>query len=229
MPTKPDLIRVDDKGPVERDWLIAYAHEILFEDPKIFISCSSHDYALKYRQYLQKRLEESGWEVSVYADLAKQDLTYAEAKRLITDADYLVGIWMPDEREDHDDPDAKPDQPGRAAEEQPESDDPAALGKGRRKPVRPGTAKLSPWMHFEMGLAVAFDREFKILASKSLDTSGVVRRIAGDRPVFRFKEGPIARHFGECVTSLLDFMNLNWRRRPYQRVELRAEPTSHSE
>ena len=69
---------------------------------------------------------------------------------------------------------------------------------------------MSPWLHFELGQAVAFEREFKILASNSLPDVRLVRRIAADRPVFWFDE-EVEEDFAAKAKELLVFMELNWR------------------
>ncbi|HEV7660005.1 MAG TPA: hypothetical protein VGO55_09190 [Allosphingosinicella sp.] len=204
-PRRPKRLKADTHGPVERDWLITYANDMLFKGPNIFISSS----VLKpgYRDILAQRLLEDRWEVSFYGDNAQMEATYTEARRLVADADYFVGIWTPDEDS--------------------ESQDPTQNGKAGKKKGANGTNQVhtSPWMHFELGQAVAFEREFKILASKRLLVKDVVRRIAADKPVFRFEEDSSHpsdeasnyKHFDDQVDALLKYMNLNWRNGRYSR------------
>ncbi|MEA3064876.1 MAG: hypothetical protein QOJ27_1322, partial [Sphingomonadales bacterium] len=70
-----------------------------------------------------------------------------------------------------------------------------------------------------------------------------VRRIAGDRPVFRFDEGEMEGEnggenggenrgqegkFSRCVDSLLDFMDLNWRKGRHSSKKTSKKPSSES-
>lgn len=221
-PRRPKLMKLDPHGPVERDWLITYANELLFMAPRIFISSS----VLKpgYREILAQRLFENGWKVSFYGDTAQEEATYTEARRLVADADYFVGIWTPDEPESGADAvqPVTPHPRGRGLEA--EGDATRVDGSGATRD------RTSPWMQFELGQAVAFEREFKILASDQLLVREVVRRIAADKPVFRFREDAEYRHFKEQVEILLNYMELNWRNGRYsqRRTHRGAEPDPES-
>jgi hypothetical protein len=195
VPQTPELLVREEHGPAERDWLVRYARGVLEKGATVFISCPHT--AEKYRSLLATMLQEAGWEVSFYDDTAKMEATYTEARRLVGEADYFVGIWIPDAT----------DAPTTAGTR-------SAMGRQKNdrlaKPELAADATMSPWLHFELGQAVAFEREFKILASSKLPDVRLVRRIAADRPVFWFSDDG---EFLEKAKELLTFMDLNWRER----------------
>lgn len=214
-PRRPRLMSRVPHGPVERDWLITYANEMLFMAPRIFISCSVMK--SQYRKILAEKLKEARWEYSFYGNTAQEQATYTEARRLVADADYFVGIWTPDEPEDAVRPAAQPPTPDLPGNEPPHD---AKQNNGNGAPRH----QTSPWMHFELGQAVAFDREFKILASDQLLVREVVRRIAADKPVFMFSEDAEHKYFKEQVEALLQYMELNWRNNRFSKRQASHKP-----
>ncbi len=152
-------------------WVLDHARRVLGARQKIFISYPSA--GQEYMEELRQRLEsdkEKRWEIEVYIDTTPADFTYSEARRLISDSDYFIGIWHPENKD--------------------------------------GAVLTSPWLPFELGLAMAFHKPFKLVAHSSLPRKELVQRIAGDTAAYWYKDMDEFKNI--ALKSLLAFMESNW-------------------
>ncbi|WP_372784105.1 hypothetical protein [Phenylobacterium sp.] len=220
----PRLIRVNGATSSGREWIVDYASAAIEKGPAVFISCPT--VAAEYRDALCRRLEAKGWTPTIYSGASKSELTYAEARRLIVAADYFVGIWHPEPES------AAADKARRGAKAKGRSAAVAeraatassvsgaearsgadaqatpAAGADHETRRQLPLSRLSPWMHFELGEALALHKPFKIIAHKDLNWPEVVRRIAADRTTPGYSD---EASFDERITELLVFMENNWR------------------
>lgn len=205
---QPEPLIAAEEWPETQDWLLDYAKLANSKRPRVFISCAN--LAGHLCDIVREELGSKNWDVTTYDEATRMEATYTEARRLVADADYLIGIWTPDGEGFEDWTSApKKDAPWTASFSEKR---PGTGGYGQAAAADQGkgsSAKLlSPWMHFELGQAVAFEREFKILAHDSLPAMDIVRRVAADRPVYWFKSED---DFRRAVKKLVSFMDLNWR------------------